>query len=76
MNPEVLELLRKNTTPKIWQQLEPKMSPIKSGHIEGQPIYEFFYTLTDSLTINPQTIGVSVQPVQSYIPFHIHNTLN
>ncbi|AXX65067.1 AraC family transcriptional regulator [Bombilactobacillus bombi] len=73
MNPEVLELLRKNNQPRPWAELKPTMSPFKVTEINQEPVYEFFYTLTDSLTINPHAIGLSVQPVKSYIPFHIHN---
>ncbi|RHW44859.1 AraC family transcriptional regulator [Bombilactobacillus bombi] len=73
MNPEVLELPRKNNQPRPWAELKPAMSPFKVNEINQEPVYEFFYTLTDSLTINPHAIGLSVQPVKSYIPFHIHN---
>lgn len=73
MNPEILEQLRKKSFPRNWQSLEPTMEPAQIARIDHQPVYEFFYTLTDSLTINPQGIGLSVQPVNSFIPFHLHN---
>lgn len=73
MYPEILEQLRKKNRPRDWKSLEPTMEPLQIDRIEDQPVYEFFYTLTDSLAINPQAIGISVQPVKSYIPFHLHN---
>ncbi|BDR56632.1 AraC family transcriptional regulator [Xylocopilactobacillus apis] len=73
MDLEILNQLRQNNKPRDWEELKPMMEPPKTGKFNDNPVYEFFYTLTDSLEINPQSIGVSVQPVKSYIPFHIHN---
>ena len=38
-----------------------------------EPIFAFYDTLTDSLEITLTPIAISVQPVNSYVPFHVHN---
>lgn len=73
MNPKVLELLRQNSAPRDWEKLGPEMHPRKVGHVGKEPVYEFFHTLDNSLEVNSHSIAISVQPVMSYIPFHIHN---
>jgi len=73
MNTETLELLRQNNHPRDWDKIAPTMRPHQVDQIEHEPVYEFFSTLDDSLEINLQSIAISVQPVDSYIPFHVHN---
>lgn len=73
MNPKVLELLRQNNAPRDWEKIGPEMRPREASRIGKEPVYEFFYTLDDSLEVNPHSIAISVQPVMSFIPFHIHN---
>jgi len=73
MNTEILELLRQNSHPRDWQKLAPLMNLHVASQIDGQPVYEFYNTLDDSLAVNPQSIAISVQPVNSYIPFHLHD---
>jgi len=73
MNTETLELLRQNNHPRDWDKLAPTMRPRQVDQVEHEPVYEFFSTLDDSLEINLQSIAISVQPVDSYIPFHVHN---
>ncbi len=73
LNTEILELLRKNNFPRDWDKLAPEMHPRIASYFGKEPIYEFFYTLDDSLEVNPHSIAISVQPVDSYIPFHLHD---
>lgn len=73
MNPSVLEILRQNNQPRDWDLIRPEMSPKAVDWVGKEPVYEFFYTFDDSLEINPHSIGISVQPVASFIPFHIHD---
>lgn len=74
MNTSVLELLRKNNQqPVDWQEIKEGLNADITAYIGEEPIYKFFQTLTDDLEINANSISVSVQPIQSYIPFHIHN---
>lgn len=73
MNTEVLELLRRNNRPRDWKKIAAGMHVHPVDNVGDKPVYEFFSTLDDSLEINLQSIAISVQPVNSYIPFHIHN---
>ncbi|MBA1433889.1 AraC family transcriptional regulator [Bombilactobacillus bombi] len=73
MNPEILELLHKKNRPRDWQTMKPFMEPMQVSTLHNKPVYEFFYTLTDNLQVNPHNISISVYPVQSYVPYHVHN---
>lgn len=73
MNIEILELLRQNNYPRDWDKMVPTMHPRIASYFGKEPIYEFFYTLDDSLEVNTHSIAISVQPVNSYIPFHLHD---
>ncbi|BDR58947.1 helix-turn-helix domain-containing protein [Xylocopilactobacillus apicola] len=73
MESDILSLLKKKSRPRMWEKLAPTMEPDQAGVFDHQPVYEFFYSLTDSLEINTHTIGISVYPVESYVPYHIHN---
>lgn len=73
MNSEILKLLRKNNSPRNWVELGLEMKPKIATYLGKEPVYEFFNTLDDSLEINPRSIAISVQPVESEIPYHIHN---
>ncbi|MFB9769251.1 AraC family transcriptional regulator [Lactiplantibacillus modestisalitolerans] len=73
MNTEILELLHRNNQPRDWQKMEPTMRPKRAGSVGTEPVYEFYHTLDDSLEESLQSIAISVQPVNSYIPFHKHN---
>ncbi|KRN27570.1 transcriptional regulator-type [Lactobacillus selangorensis] len=42
-------------------------------HVGKSPVFEFSNTLTDSLEVTTQLIAISVQPIESFIPFHVHN---
>ena len=73
LNLTILEKLRELNTPHDWDYLVPSMHPKISRWFGNEPVYEFYYTLTHSLEISPQSIAISVQPINSYIPYHIHN---
>lgn len=73
MNPEILSHLIKSSQPIDWETFSPKLSPTAVSYIGKEPVYEFFYTFDETLEINTHSIGISVQPVNSFIPFHIHD---
>lgn len=73
MEADVLNILKEKNLPRNWNELGLEMRPRKVGVLKNEPVYEFFHTLDDSLEVNPQSIAVSVQPVNSFIPFHVHN---
>ena len=73
MEADVLNILKEKNLPRNWNELGLEMRPRKAGVLKNEPVYEFFHTLDDSLEVNPQSIAVSVQPVNSFIPFHVHN---
>ncbi|WP_239255690.1 AraC family transcriptional regulator [Listeria ilorinensis] len=73
MNPEILELLHTYSQPRNWQTISQSFHVKVAGYVGKEPVYEFFDTLTDNLALNNQSISVSVQPVSSHIPYHIHD---
>ena len=73
MEEGVLTILQEKNHPRNWNELGSEMRPKQTGVLKNEPIYEFFHTLDDSLEVNPQSIAISVQPVSSFIPFHVHN---
>lgn len=74
MNTEILELLHQNREYKDWKKVENKLKPLIVDYINGEPVYGFYETLKDkSLNKNGQLISISTQPVDSFIPYHIHN---
>lgn len=73
MEAEILKILQEKNHPRDWEALGPEMRPRRSGMLKNEPVYEFFHTLDDSLEVNLQSIAISVQPVKSYIPYHVHN---
>ncbi|WP_050611950.1 AraC family transcriptional regulator [Ligilactobacillus agilis] len=73
MNPEILELLRKKSQPRDWEDLNKHFQAEICGYVGLEPVYQFYSTLNDSLEINAHSISLSVQPQASYIPWHQHN---
>lgn len=70
---EVLSRLRALNQPHDWESVQRTFNPRPVDHMNGQPVYEFFDTLTDTLAINPHSLTLSVQPVSSFIPYHLHD---
>lgn len=78
MKEEVLRLLRKNNSPRNWSDVLATVEKNgnltkKVGQIESEPIYRFFDTYSDDLTLNSSSISIAVQPTNSFIPYHIHD---
>lgn len=73
MEEKILAILQEKNQPRNWDELGPEMKPKLAGMLKNEPVFEFFHTLDDSLEVNPQSIAISVQPVQSFIPFHVHD---
>lgn len=75
---KTLTLLRENNTPKAWSDVLTTVKKNgdlikKEGKIGKAPIYRFFETYSDDLAINGSSISISVQPTESFIPYHIHD---
>ncbi|MFR4788892.1 MAG: AraC family transcriptional regulator [Lactobacillus acidophilus] len=74
MNAEILKVLRKNNDFQNWEEIKNRLHPIIIKHVEGEPVYQFFDTLNDnSFEKNGQLISLSTQPINSFVPYHIHN---
>ncbi|MDQ0223221.1 AraC family transcriptional regulator [Streptococcus moroccensis] len=69
----ILDFLEQDRPQYDWDELQDKMRPVPVTHIGQEPVFEFFNTLSDDLYINPQPISISVNPIESEVPFHIHN---
>ena len=75
---EVLRLLRKNNSPRNWSDVLATVEKNgnltkKVGQIVKEPIYRFFDTYSDDLTLNNSSISIAAQPTESFIPYHIHD---
>ena len=71
-------MLRQNNGFRDWEtllaNLKSQNNSIKVvGTINSDPIYEFYDTYSDNFVLNSSSITISVQPVKSYIPFHVHD---
>ncbi|MGT2800934.1 AraC family transcriptional regulator [Streptococcus marmotae] len=73
MNDFILELLLSKREHREWEEILENLHPVPAKFFEGEAVYEFFHNLDDSLDINLQPIAISVNPVESYIPYHYHN---
>ncbi|RHW53401.1 AraC family transcriptional regulator [Lactobacillus bombicola] len=78
MKEEVLRLLRKNNSPRNWSDVLATVEKNgnltkKVGQIGDEPIYCFFDTYSDDLTLNSSSISIAAQPTNSFIPYHIHD---
>ena len=78
MKEEVLRLLRKNNSPRNWSDVLATVEKNgnltkKVGQIGDEPIYRFFDTYSDDLTLNSSSISIAAQPTKSFIPYHIHD---
>lgn len=78
MHEEIIQMLRKNNGYRDWDTM---LQEFKSNefeltiakYINNKPVYEFFNTYSDNLVLNSSSITISVQPINSFIPFHIHD---
>lgn len=78
MKEEILQLLRKNNSPRNWVDVLATVKKNgnltkKIGQIGTEPIYRFFDTYSDNLTLNSSSISIAAQPTNSFIPYHIHD---
>lgn len=74
MDTQILKLLRQHNKEQNWEKIKYKLKPVIAKRVNGEPVYEFFETLEDtSLKQNRQLISISTQPVNSFIPYHVHN---
>jgi len=78
MNISTLNILRANNSPRSFSSVIDKLE--KSGAkinesvtANGEPVYKFYDTYSDSLKLNTSSIAISAQPVESEIPYHYHN---
>ncbi|WEV44309.1 AraC family transcriptional regulator [Lactobacillus sp. ESL0684] len=78
MQQQILQTLRKNNGFQDWNEIlanfKSKGTKLKViRHINDEPVYEFFDTYSDNLVLNSSSITISVQPVKSFIPYHLHD---
>lgn len=73
MNLKTLSILQEKNEYKNWKELGPKLNPKIVNYIGNSPVYEFFDTYNEHFESNPSSIGITVQPVESYVPYHIHD---
>lgn len=69
----ILDKIYQHIRPVDWQQIVNKSNPKVTTYINKQPVYEFYNTLNDSLEISVQSLSISAQPPESFIPYHVHN---
>ncbi|HIY92321.1 MAG TPA: hypothetical protein H9820_05180, partial [Candidatus Companilactobacillus pullicola] len=78
MSKSIIEILRSKNSPKEFsnvvkklekvEKTEKNITPIKTAN--GEPVYRFYNTYDDDLELNTNPISISVQPIESIIPFH------
>ncbi|MEY8462230.1 AraC family transcriptional regulator [Streptococcus merionis] len=73
MTENLIAFLEKDRLSYDWEELNSKFRAIPVQYVGKEPVYEFFNTLSDDLYVNPQPIAISVNPIDSEVPFHIHN---
>lgn len=69
----VMNVLQQEYQENDWEQLKAEMNAQPSGTIDQEPYYQFYDTLNGSLEAVSQLINISVQPQESFIPYHLHN---
>lgn len=69
----VVKYIEESSKPRDWDKLKQFLTKIIGGKINGKPYYKFFKLMNQSLEVVPQSINLSIQPVQSFIPWHVHN---
>nr|WP_294835479.1 hypothetical protein [uncultured Lactobacillus sp.] len=72
MYEKLIQMLRQNNGFRDWNTMlqDFKDGDFKlkvAGHINSEPVYEFFNTFSDNLVLNSSSITISVQPVESYL---------
>ncbi len=70
---EVLGALRFNNEYKDWEEVKEEFHPTPIGYLNKEPIYPFYDAVSENLEISPRSISIATQPVESFIPFHVHN---
>ena len=57
MDSFILDLLINKREQREWKEIESTMRPVPAKYFNGEPVYEFFQNLDDSLEINLQPIA-------------------
>ena len=78
MENQVFKLLRTDNQPREWQDVLATVKKSgnlikKVGKIGLEPVYRFFDTYSDNLVLSSSSICISVQPTESFIPYHMHD---
>lgn len=60
-------------TPKKWEDISTQFSLRVAKKIKNENVYEFFHSVDNDLEVVPKPIVVSVNPVHSFVPYHVHN---
>lgn len=69
----VMTVLQQEYQENNWEQLKDEMHVQPNGMFNGEPYYQFYDTLNGSMEAVSQLINISVQPQESFIPYHLHN---
>ncbi|MFK8242735.1 MULTISPECIES: helix-turn-helix domain-containing protein [unclassified Facklamia] len=73
MHEAVFNLLKEKNVPRDWDMLKEIWNPQPFTYHNGEPVYQFFETFDDSLDMSLQPISLSVNPIESFVPYHMHN---
>ncbi|MFC3928545.1 AraC family transcriptional regulator [Streptococcus caprae] len=76
MRQQILQELSKYVVKHDWSQMTEIFKPNTYGRVGKDPVYEFFQTLDVGLEENPQPIVITVNPVNSYVPWHVHDYID
>ncbi|WP_242257837.1 AraC family transcriptional regulator [Streptococcus thoraltensis] len=70
---DIFDILFNYQERRDWDEILATMHPFPAIYFGEEPVYEFFQNLNDELDINPHPIALSVNPIESFVPFHYHN---
>lgn len=73
LNSDTYHRLQSDSQPKKFDLIGLSKKEIPAGTINGEVYYNFFQTLDQSLKAITNPIALRVQPVNSKIPYHVHN---
>lgn len=76
MRQQILQDLSKYVVEHDWSQMTEDFKPNIYGRVGKELIYEFFQTLDEVLEENLQPIVITVNPINSYVPWHVHDYID
>lgn len=73
MHEEIFDLLIEKREHRDWSEIVDNLHPVPSKLLGENPVYRFFQNLDDSLDVVIKPISLSVNPINSFVPYHFHN---